>query len=123
MVCARCEMTAVVGPGSESSDPPPGWSLEGTSVYCIDCSRERAAETARAEMPLDADWEALEHAAAQARIRFELELDPDRSDKQIARVCRASILGVRNARKRQRGRGSDPLLDPLLAEPEHRQPT
>ncbi|MGH2955494.1 MAG: hypothetical protein ACRDL6_00665 [Solirubrobacterales bacterium] len=109
-------------PPTSTQEAPPGWSWDGAVAYCIDCSRELTAEAARAAMPLDADWETLEHAAAQARIHFELERDPDRTDAEIARLCRTSVLAARNARKRPVGPGSDPLLDPAVAKAQRQQP-
>ena len=73
-------------------------------------------------MPLDTDWETLEHAAAQARIQFELGRDPERTDKEIARLCRTSLLAVRNARKRHSAGDSDLFLEQAVADAERGQP-
>lgn len=95
-VCGRCLAAVKV---EESADPPRGWTWDGATGYCVDCSRERAAEAAQAAMPL-AGSEEIQHISKDARILFELERDPDRSDSEIARLCGTSVLGVLNARKR-----------------------
>jgi hypothetical protein len=118
-VCARCGASVSV---TVAADPPLGWSRDGANAYCIDCGRARAAEEARAAMPLDTDWETLEHAGAQARIQFELERDPERSDKEIARLCRTSLLAVHNARTRLGADSSDLFVEQAVADAERGQP-
>lgn len=109
MVCARCGNAAAIS-GAALNDLPLDLRPDGATDYCVDCNRDRAAEAVRAAMPLDADPELVEHASTEARIRFELAFDPNRRDGEIAGLCRASLLAVRNARKKAPGETSGPLV-------------
>jgi hypothetical protein len=109
MVCARCESAAPIDQAAlnDLSLEP---HLDGAADYCVDCNRDRAAESVRAAMPVDAGPELLEHVSTEARVNFELSLDPERKDEEIAEICGSSLLAVRNARKHDPGETSGPLL-------------
>ncbi|MGH2922502.1 MAG: hypothetical protein ACRDKH_00530 [Solirubrobacterales bacterium] len=96
--CGRCEVTASWMDGVSRPEPPSGWVVEGSEVFCLNCRRERAAES----IEVDEDVPAAERTKlrSQARIEFEIRRDPTLPDNRIAKSCRTSTMAVRKARVR-----------------------
>lgn len=96
--CGRCEVTASWMPGTDRPAIPIGWVLEGSDIYCLNCRRERAAESVDfAEEVPAAERSKLR---SQARIEFEIKREPEVPDSRIAKACRTSTMAVRKARQR-----------------------
>ena len=87
-------------PGHEQHGLPPGWSDESGVIHCLSCRRELAAEAGLDTAPADASVKDRAQLQKHARIEFEIERDPDRTDGEIARIVRSSVPAVRSARER-----------------------
>jgi hypothetical protein len=98
--CARCEMTLSFGPEVEQPRLPTTWAREDGLLYCLSCRREMAGEAGLEGIEDDTPSERRLQIRTQARIAFEINRDPERSDNQIAKSCRTSALAVRRARAR-----------------------
>jgi hypothetical protein len=98
--CARCEMTSTWTHGLERGKLPPNWVREKDGRdYCLACQRERAAEQAlQGAGELGLEGRAKVRSAAV--VEFEIRRDPDRTEGEIASAASASVLAVRNARRR-----------------------
>jgi hypothetical protein len=91
-------MTSTWTNGLDEGSAPPNWVLEDDRHYCLACRRERAIETALEEAG-DVGIEARAKLRSRAVVRFEIARDPERTEGEIAKAARTSILAVRNARK------------------------
>jgi hypothetical protein len=87
-------------PGHEQIGLPPGWSEESGTVSCLACRRELAAEAGLSAAPADASVQDRAQLQKHARIEFEIERDPQRTDGEIARAVRSSVPAVQRARER-----------------------
>jgi hypothetical protein len=92
-------MTSTWINGLGEGSAPPNWDIEdGSHHYCLACRRERAIEIALEEAG-DVGIEARAKLRSKAVVKFEIARDPERTEGEIAKAARTSILAVRNARK------------------------
>jgi hypothetical protein len=98
--CERCEVTASWMPGVPTPDLPPNWSERSGVLHCLGCRRELAGEAGVEALPGDSTPEDRRRQNLHSRIEFEIDLEPERPDQHIAKVCRTSIVAVRSARDR-----------------------
>jgi hypothetical protein len=98
--CARCEMTVSFAPKVRHPRVPTTWAREDGRLYCLSCRRDLAAEAGLEGIHEDTPGERRPQIRSQARIEFEINRDPERSDSQIAKACRTSAMAVRKARAR-----------------------
>jgi len=96
--CGRCEVTASWMAGTTAPDLPGGWAVDGSEFFCLNCRRERAAESV--EIPEDTPAAERSKMRARAKVEFEILRDPDRPDNKIAKACRTSPIAIRKARQR-----------------------
>jgi hypothetical protein len=94
-------------PGHEQSGLPPGWSDEGGAVSCLACRRELAAEAGLDAAPANASVQDRATLQKHARIEFEIQRAPERTDGEIARAVRSSVPAVQRARERLLSRAGD----------------
>ena len=98
--CARCEMTVSFAPEVKRPSLPSSWAMQDGALYCLSCRREMAGEAGLEGIGEDTPGDKRLRIRSQARIAFEINRDPERSDNQIAKVCRTSTVTVRKARAR-----------------------
>jgi hypothetical protein len=97
--CDRCGVSVSQMTGEQTALPG-NWSSTEDGQYCLICRRERAGEAA-----LEAAPEGIgHHDRAQLRrsavLEFEVTRDPERSNAEIARACRATAPAIADVRKR-----------------------
>jgi hypothetical protein len=92
-------MTSTWTNGLEGVAGPPNWAQEDDGrQYCLACRRERAIDAALEEAG-EVGIEGRAKLRSQAVVKFEIARDPERTEGEIAKAARTSILAVRNARK------------------------
>ncbi len=79
---------------------PDTWANSREGRFCLLCRRDRAAEAALAEAPVDSPVAARAKLRRAAIIEFEVSRSPDQPDGMIARACRTSVFAVSAARRR-----------------------
>jgi hypothetical protein len=96
-------MTSTWTNGLGEGSAPPHWVRDTDGRhYCLACRRERAIEIALEEAG-EVGIEARAKLRSQAVVKFEIARDPERTEGEIAKAARTSILAVRNARKAMAG--------------------
>jgi hypothetical protein len=98
--CTRCGVTVRWMPGHESPGLPESWSEESGNCVCLACRRELAAETSVESAPDGATRESTAKLRSRAVVEFEIQRDPERSNGEIARSIRSSVMAVAKARQR-----------------------
>ena len=92
-------MTTSFRAGSKQPARPEGWAKEGREWRCLNCRRQAV---------IGEVTEAGGDKAAQRRalIEFELERDPEASDRDVAKraKCQAAMVGPVRAALRKAGR-------------------
>jgi hypothetical protein len=108
--CSRCEMTLSFAPEVERPTLPRTWATQDGLLYCLSCRRDMAGEAGLEGIDEDMPGAKRLQIRSQARIAFEINRDPERSDNQIAKSCSTSTLAVRKARARL---GIEPPQQPV----------
>jgi hypothetical protein len=101
--CARCAVTATRMPGHECPGAPANWTEQNGEAFCLSCRRALAGEARLVGVPLDTTTARRAQLRRMAVIDFELERDPSRSNGEIARAIRTSVVAVGKARQRVAG--------------------
>jgi hypothetical protein len=101
--CARCGVTASWTPATKDHRLPSGWSEEDGVAYCLACRRDLAAEAGVDAAPEDSSGKTRERAGKDARIEFEINRDPERTDGEVARAASSSLQAVRKVKERRDG--------------------
>ena len=91
--CARCEVSVGRLDGGRSSLPAT-WTDSDGLVYCLSCSRARAAEVASDAAPDSTSREDLVRLRRRALIAFEIGRTPAAPNRTIANACRTSSKAV-----------------------------
>jgi hypothetical protein len=91
--CARCEVSVGRLDGGESNLPDTWSSVEGL-IYCLSCSRARAAEVACDDAPDECSAEDRMRLKRRAIIAFEIDRAPTALNRTIANACRTSSKTV-----------------------------
>jgi hypothetical protein len=91
-------MTSTWTNGLGEGSTPPNWVEDDGRHYCLACRRERAIDIALEEAG-EIGIEARAKLRSEAVVKFEIARDPERTEGEIAKAARTSILAVRNARK------------------------
>ncbi len=105
--CARCAVSVGRLDGGESNLPDTWSSAEGL-IYCLSCSRARAAEFACDDAPEACSAEDRMRLKRRAIIAFEIDRAPTALNRTIANACRTSSKTVALVREE--------LLSPPSAE-------
>ena len=97
--CDRCGMTASQQ-GGEKIALPDNWVNIDEGQFCLACRRERAAETALSEAPVDSTHKIRADLRRDAILGFEVTRDPQRPNAMIAQACKSSVSAVASTRTR-----------------------
>lgn len=95
--CARCEVSVGRIDGGRSSLPVT-WTSSAGLIYCLSCSRARAAEVASDAAPDSTSPEDRARLRRRALIAFEIGRTPAAPNRTIANACRTSSKAVANVR-------------------------
>jgi hypothetical protein len=98
--CARCDVTATRMAGHECPGAPANWIEDGDEAFCLGCRRALAGEAGLIGVPLNTSTARRAQIRKMALIDFEVERDPSRSNGEIARAIRTSVVAVHKARER-----------------------
>lgn len=99
--CDRCEVTVQWMAGHEAAvDLPDNWVREGELLHCLGCRRDVAAESALIDLPEKTPLNDRVKLQSQARIEFEIQRVPEKTDGEVAKACRSSAAAVKKARVR-----------------------
>jgi hypothetical protein len=98
--CARCQVTVSFSHEVERPRLPATWAKEDGELFCLACRRDLAGEAGLEGVDEDASSQKRQQIRSKARIEFEIQRDPDRSDNLIAKACGTSTVSVRKARGR-----------------------
>jgi hypothetical protein len=98
--CARCQVTVSFSHEVERPRLPATWVKEDGELFCLACRRDLAGEAGLEGVDEDAPSQRRQQIRSQARVEFEIQRDPDRSDNLIAKACGTSTVSVRKARGR-----------------------
>ena len=98
--CARCGVTVKWMAGHECPGLPESWVEESGKAVCLSCRRELAAETGVQSAPDGATRENTAKLRSRAVVEFEIQRNPERSNGEIARSIRSSVMAVAKARQR-----------------------
>jgi hypothetical protein len=96
--CARCQVSVGRLDGARSEVPDTWSSAEGL-IYCLSCSRTRAAEFAGEAAPDETSSEDKARLRRRAIIAFEIGRTPEAPNRTIASACRTSSKTVANVRE------------------------
>jgi hypothetical protein len=104
--CTRCSVTVRWMPGHESPGLPESWVKESGKCVCLACRRELAAEIGVQSAPDGTTREKTAKLRSAALVEFEIQRNPERSNGEIARSIRSSVMAVAKARQRLDKTGS-----------------
>ena len=79
---------------------PPSWTQSEDGIFCLSCSRAMAGDAALDAAPAESTHEERSRIRRRALVEFEIERDPDGSDRAIAQACRtskAAVTAIRNS--------------------------
>jgi hypothetical protein len=82
----------------ELTELPANWARSDDGQLCLICRREQAAETALEKAP-DGDHKSRAQLRRSAILEFELLREPERSNAEIAKACRATAPAVAKVRE------------------------
>jgi len=97
--CDHCGVS-VSRMGGERVALPDTWVKSDEGTFCLICRRERAAQAALEDAPVDCPIEQRAKLRRAALIEFEVSRRPDHGDGAIAKACRSSVSAVAAARQR-----------------------
>jgi hypothetical protein len=103
--CDGCGVS-VSWSGGERKPLPESWAFADADCICLKCRRERAAESAVADLP-ESDRESRAKQRRASLIEFEVRRTPDKPNNTIARACRSSAVAVAAARARIESESTD----------------
>jgi hypothetical protein len=98
--CARCQVTVSFSHEVARPRLPATWVKEDGELFCLACRRDMAGEAGLDGIDEDAPSQRRQQIRSQARIEFEIQREPDRTDNLIAKACGTSTVSVRKARVR-----------------------
>ena len=101
--CDRCQMTTRQMAGRERTECPDSWAERDGVLHCLKCRRDAAADLA-VEQADDANVDKRAEVRRWAVIEFEIERDPESSDREIARAINSSLPTVSKVRRRLEAR-------------------
>lgn len=104
--CCAVSISRIDG---RSAPLPTGWESSSEGLFCLLCSRSRAAEAALESAPESSTRDERAKLRRAALIEFEIRRVPELPDSAIARACRSSVAAVAAARKRIGARKPDAL--------------
>jgi hypothetical protein len=87
--CARCKVSVGQIDGHATSLPA-NWTLYQESYYCLSCRRAIAGETAVESASPGSSHDDLARLRRSAVIEFEIDRQPEATDRTIAQACRTS---------------------------------
>jgi hypothetical protein len=96
--CDRCGVSFSHIDGG-SAPLPQSWTAGADGLFCLTCSRERAAEAALEAAPAGCSSKVKAMARRSGLLEFELRRAPDRADNAIAKACHTSASAVAAARQ------------------------
>jgi hypothetical protein len=97
--CDRCGVRISWMTG-EQTELPANWSSSEDGQFCLICRRDRAGEAAIESAGPDASHAVRAQLRRSAVLEFEVTRDPERSNAEIARACRATAPAIAEVRKR-----------------------
>lgn len=98
-VCDRCGLCVRQSDGKQTRIPD-NWEASAEGQFCLVCRRKRAGEAALEDAPDPMTPDARARLRRDAVLEFEVSRTPERSNGEIARVCRSSVPAVADARRR-----------------------
>ena len=118
--CDRCGVSISQMTG-EHTELPENWVSSDEGQFCLNCRRERAGEAALASIPDDASHAERAQLRRNALLEFEVQRDPDRTNGEIARACRATAPAIAETRRRLGLPEADPALSAGKTQPKTRR--